>query len=94
MSEDNQATQEKPRIPGWAWIFVVGCVLIPVVKLGGAFPGALGGGGAFGCVAIARDPTKPVATRVIFCAMVTGVCWSMIVLPAILYAIVRGPTAQ
>ena len=94
MSEEDQVTEEKPRIPGWAWIFVVACVLIPIVTLGGAIPGALGGGGAFGCVVIARDASKPVATRVIFCAMVTGVCWSMVVVPAILYAITRGPAAQ
>ena len=41
MIEEIQAAQEKPRIPGWAWIFVVGCVLIPIVTVGGAIPGAI-----------------------------------------------------
>jgi hypothetical protein len=91
MSQESQATQEKPRIPGWAWIFVVGCLLIPIITVGGAIPGAIGGGGAFGCVSIARDPSNAVATRVIYCAVVTGICWILFVAFMVAAMMLQGP---
>lgn len=60
--------------PMWAWIFVVACVAIPVVSLGGAIPGALGGGGAFACYTVARRPTGA-GTRVAACAGIVLACW-------------------
>ncbi len=93
VAEESQATEKKPCIPGWAWIFVVGCVLIPIVTLGGAIPGAIGGGGAFGCVSIARDPSKPVATRVILCSVVTGICWALFVAFVVVFLMAQGPPA-
>lgn len=69
------ATTEKPPIPVWAWVFAVACGAIPVITLGGAIPGALGFGGAAGCVSVARDPDKPVGTRLAICAAITGACW-------------------
>ena len=56
---DAQETRKRPA-PVWAWLFVIGCVLIPVLALGGAIPGAIGGGGAFACYSIARDSGKRV----------------------------------
>ena len=94
MIEETQGTEEKPRIPGWAWVFAAGCVLIPIVTMGGAIPGAIGGGGAFGCVAIARDPSKPVATRVILCAVVNGICWALFVVFVVAVAMLQPPSAQ
>jgi hypothetical protein len=66
---------EKGPIPGWAWIFAVACGLIPVITLGGAIPGAIGFGGAGGCISIARDESKAVATRVGLCLGITATCW-------------------
>ena len=72
---------EKPSqpIPPWAWIFVVACGLIPVVTLGGAIPGALGFGGAAGCIAVARDASKAIGLRVGICVAVTIACWVLLV---------------
>lgn len=72
------AAPAKPRIPAWAWLFVIGCGIIPVLTLGGAIPGAIGFGGAGGCIAIARDPQKPVGLRIALCAAVTAVCWVLV----------------
>ena len=62
-------------IPGWAWIFAVACGIIPVLTLGGAIPGAIGFGGAAGCITIAREPTMPVGSRVAICVAITAGCW-------------------
>jgi hypothetical protein len=50
-------------------------VLIPIVTLGGAIPGGLGGGGAFACHAVARDASKSVPLRLGICAAITAGCW-------------------
>ena len=62
-------------VPGWAWGFIAACVLIPIVTLGGALPGAIGAGGAAGCAAIARDPSRETGTRVAICAGITVLSW-------------------
>ena len=69
--------EKKPPIPPWAWIFAIACVMIPVLTLGGALPGAIGGGGAFGCISIARDPTKELGLRVVLCSGVVVLCWGL-----------------
>jgi len=66
---------KKPPIPGWGWAFIILCVAIPVITLGGAIPGAIGGAGGFGCAEIARDPKKSTKTKIIFCSLVVGLCW-------------------
>lgn len=62
-------------IPGWAWVFAVACGAIPVVSLGGAIPMVLGVGGAFGCVAVARDPGRPESERLGICVAITAAAW-------------------
>lgn len=69
----------KPPIPGWAWIFVVACALIPIVSLGGGIPAAIGCGGAAGCVAAARNPDQSVEMRVGICCGITVLCWGLFV---------------
>ena len=69
----------KGPIPGWAWIFAVACGIIPVLTLGGAIPGAIGFGGAGGCVAVARDESKSIGLRVGICCGITAACWVLFV---------------
>ncbi|MCL4193001.1 MAG: hypothetical protein KJZ87_14800 [Thermoguttaceae bacterium] len=38
----------------------------------------VGFGGAGGCLAIARDPQKPVGLRIALCAVVTVACWLLV----------------
>ncbi|HEX8235047.1 MAG TPA: hypothetical protein VF600_03750 [Abditibacteriaceae bacterium] len=68
------------RIPPWAWIFAVGCGIIPVLTLGGVLPSAIGAGGAFSCINIARDETRPINSRLGICAAITVVCWVLFLL--------------
>jgi hypothetical protein len=70
---------DRMPIPVWVWPFVVACVAIPVLALGGAIPGAIGGGGAFGCVSVARDPEKSLQVRVGICAAITVGCWFLFI---------------
>lgn len=73
MSDEKKAP--KPPAPLWAWLFVIPCVLIPIVTVGGAIPGAIGGGGAYTCYAIARDDSKSIGARLMICVAVTALCW-------------------
>ena len=63
------------NLPAWAWPFIVGCLAVPLVSLGGAVPGALGFGGAAGCANVAKKEGWSVTTRVIVSAAITGGVW-------------------
>jgi hypothetical protein len=62
-------------LPGWAWVFIVGCLALPVVNLGGAIPGALGFGGAAGCANVAKKTEWETTARVLVCSAITGGIW-------------------
>jgi hypothetical protein len=64
-------------LPAWAWVFVVACLALPVVNLGGAIPGALGFGGAAGCANVAKKTDWEGAPRVLVCALITGGVWTL-----------------
>lgn len=66
-------------LPGWAWLFILGCLAVPIVSLGGAVPGALGFGGAAGCANMAKKAGWDVLPRVMACAAITGGVWLLFV---------------
>lgn len=90
MSDPPAAHRPKPSIPGWAWIFIVCCILIPVLTLGGLIPGAIGGGGAAGCAALSRNPSRSTRFRVGLCLAVTIGCWAMLIAFAIIMAMINA----
>src|SRR6185369_17980501 len=47
-------------LPKWSYVFIGACAIIPIVAAGGAIPAGIGGGGALGCAALARDESKSV----------------------------------
>ena len=73
-------------LPGWAWLFILGCLAVPVVTLGGAVPGALGFGGAAGCANIAKKPGWEPLPRVMVCALITGGVWLLFIVFAVAVA--------
>jgi hypothetical protein len=70
----------KLPIPPWAWIFAVACGILPVLTLGGAIPGAIGFGGAGGCIAVARNDQLSIPARIAACAGITAACWLLVAL--------------
>ena len=73
-------------LPGWSWLFIVGCLAVPIVTLGGAVPGALGFGGAAGCANMAKKAGWEVLPRVMACAAITGGVWLLFVAFAVAVA--------
>ncbi len=75
------STEKKPQlpIPAWTWIFVVACGIIPVLTLGGAIPGAIGFGGAGGCIGVARSASMSVGARAAVCVAITAICWALVI---------------
>jgi len=65
-------------MPGWAWLFVVGSLAIPVVCLGGAIPGALGFGAAAGCASVSKRTDWRTPARVMLCAAIAGGAWVLL----------------
>ena len=66
-------------MPGWGWLFVVVCALIPIVAVGGIVPMVLGLAGALACNQIARDGSKDYNTRLLMCAGITVLCWGLFI---------------
>jgi Fas apoptotic inhibitory molecule (FAIM1) len=66
-------------MPKWVWIFIVACMVIPVVTLGGALPVLLGLGGAWGCVVISRHPTRSTRAKAAWAAGITVVAWALLI---------------
>ena len=81
MKKQKQEKKKKKSIwkdtPRWAWIFMILCVLIPIVSMGGAIPGALGIGGAAACANLAASKKMKKAARVISCIELTVLCWEL-----------------
>ena len=70
-------TDDKPSIPAWAWVFAASCGIIPFLTLGGAIPGAIGFGGAGGCMSTARNRSLPLGIRFVVCLAITIGCWGL-----------------
>jgi len=62
-------------VPGWAWVFIVACGLIPVISVGGAVPMLLAMAGIGGTLAVARVREWSVPMRAGICAAVAVACW-------------------
>lgn len=80
MSEEKPKpnTQELSKWPpGWAWVFIIACVAIPVITLGGAIPMGIGAGGAAGVYSIARDESRSTQSRVIISAVIAVIAWAI-----------------
>jgi len=60
--------------PAWAMVFIVACILIPIISLGGALPIVLGFGGAGACVAVSKTSLTNIV-RIILCIAITILAW-------------------
>jgi len=69
-----------PKMPVWTWIFIVASLAIPVVTLGGAIPGMIGGLGAAVNAKIAYTQKWNTQTRILICVLATGVAWALLYL--------------
>lgn len=67
---------QKPYIPRpkWSIVFVILCILIPIISLGGALPAVIGVVGALACVQISKT-SLPVAARIALCILITAAAW-------------------
>jgi hypothetical protein len=79
MADEKTERKRLPPIPWWAWIFAVGCAILPVLTLGGAIPGGVGFGGAAGCVAAARDSRMPMGVRIAICTLIVLAAWGIVI---------------
>jgi len=62
-------------VPRWTWPFMIACILIPVVSLGGAIPATIAALGVTGMLPVSRATRWSVAMRALACAMIVVLCW-------------------
>ena len=68
--------------PAWVLVFVILCIAIPIISLGGLLNMLFGLGGMSACVAVSKTGLPTIA-RVLLCVLVTLVawgCWFLLVL--------------
>lgn len=63
------------KMPKWGWIFIVACMAIPILALGGALPMVIGMVGAFTCRSLANDTDRSTAINVGLSIGVTVIAW-------------------
>lgn len=63
------------KLPRWSWPFVLLCLLIPIVALGGGIPIIIGLFGAYGCIRAAVAGDRPKKKRVLISGGVVLLAW-------------------
>ena len=67
-------------IQWWGWIFVVMCVAIPIISLGGALPALIGMVGGVYCIRISVSPYRKTGSKVLACSGITITAWLLFLL--------------
>ena len=83
--------EKRGRLPGWAWIFMAGCLVIPILTKGGALPMVIGVGAAAWCQGIATDKNRSKKSKVVKCVIITISAWLSILLLAIISSTIKQP---
>lgn len=65
------------KIPFWTWIFIVGCIGIPVVNQGGLIPAALGILGSVYCIRIGISPYMKTGMKLLASFGVVLLAWAL-----------------
>jgi hypothetical protein len=63
--------------PKWAWLFIAACIGLPIVTFGGLVPALFGVAGAIACLAIARNPRRPIVSQITLSIGVVVLCWAL-----------------
>lgn len=63
------------KLPRWSWPFIILCLLIPLVAMGGGIPIIIGLLGAYGCVRAAVGGNRTKKQRVLLSAGIVLLAW-------------------
>ena len=69
-----QSGKKYIKRPKWVIVFVIICLLVPVVTIGGAIPALIGFGGAALCVSVSKSALST-AIRVVLCSFISLAAW-------------------
>lgn len=65
-------------MPWWTWIFLVLCIAVPVVSLGGALPVGIALLCSIWCVRVAISPNMKTAIKILCCFGITALAWTLL----------------
>jgi len=71
-------------MPKWTWLFILACIAIPIVSLGGALPAVIAWFGAAFCARTSVSPEKSVFSKMVTCLVITISAWGVFFLLAAL----------
>lgn len=64
-------------MPWWTWIFIVACIAIPIVSLGGALPVIFALFGSVYCVRVSVSPNMNTAKKILCCFGIAALAWAL-----------------
>ena len=67
--------EEKLPVEWWMWCFVIACAIIPIVFIESLIVWAIGFGGAYKCISVARKRGEDKKTRILYCVRTTVLSW-------------------
>lgn len=66
------------NIPWWTWLFVVACVMVPIVSFGGAVPVVIGLLCASWCIRVSVSSNLKMSIKALFCFGVAVLAWLLL----------------
>ena len=66
------------RMPWWTWIFIVACIAVPIVSLGGALPIVIALLCSALCVRISVFPNMNTGIKVLCCFGISALAWALL----------------
>lgn len=76
---------KKPYLPlkslrWWSWVFVLACMIIPIISMGGALPAMIGVLGSMYCVKIGVSPYMRTPFKILASFAVIVISWTLFIL--------------
>lgn len=78
--ESGEVYEPLQGMPKWNWIFIVMCLAIPIISMGGALPVLIGLMGAMWTCRVASANKRSVVVKMLCCWGIAMLCWILALL--------------
>lgn len=78
--ENGRMYEPLQKLPWWTFVFILACMGVPVVSMGGVIPSMLAVVGVLGCVGAIQHRTLSKVGRFCLCFLITAATWGSFLL--------------
>lgn len=76
--DSNKAYVPLKSMPWWAWIFIISCIAVPIVSLGGALPVVIALLCSIWCVRVSVSPNIKTTIKLLCCLGIAALAWTLL----------------